>query len=452
MTTKPTQWIVLILGALCLQLAAQSVSQETRNRITLPTAPENRTPEQWTAWQPAPEDEFPWAPRNFWQGWTKVSMGGKKVGIFAAFFVPSHKLEPGELGKTVPSGFGDAGADYLGSRNLEVSGYTGEEMEFVSPNGNGLFFTDPKAGVPTSANFVYFELEKERDRAAYPFLAFFFATPSIDYSDVKPEFDAFLQQVVIRALPASVSGQVTAHSTGIGLGNVKLQLVNAKMNQAAMKTSAIDGTYKFDSLSPGNYYLSIAEAKGFRIPATPSILELRSAQDTVGVNYDLEPEVIASKPERPTKSEMTKESAGLGHWSLGIGYRHRLNDIWGMGVNLRSGNFVPEFAVGLDVGGEGSDTVESSEGRLFLSLGASYFFLSADNAHLGLGLYGMTQLLGSKMMLGAEVPLTVEYFVIPKLSIQASTGVVLTDLTDNTSISVGPQSILSSLGFTWYLK
>ena len=211
---------------------------------------------------------------------------------------------------------------------------------------------------------------------------------------------------------------------------------------------------RFDSLTGGNYYLTLAEATGFKPQAQPVIVELVAGSDTAGIDFMMDqaeaPVVEAKgKPKPKPRPRLEGEPSEL---TLGVGYRHRLNDVWGAGVNLRAGNLVPEFTLGMDVGGESGDTSEVGEGHLFLSLGASYYFLHADNAHLGLGLYGMTQLLGSKTMLGAELPLTVEYFIVPNLSVQASTGVVVTDLADKVSFSVGPQSILGSLGFTWYFK
>jgi hypothetical protein len=136
---------------------------------------------------------------------------------------------------------------------------------------------------------------------------------------------------------------------------------------------------------------------------------------------------------------------------LGIGYRHRLNDIWGVGVNLSHGNWVPELTLGADFSSS-SDTNRHFQNALLASLGVNYFFVSRDRARLGIGLFGTTCISAGKTTLGVELPLTVEYFMTPNLSISASTGFAFSGDSARTHFMLGPKSILGSLGITWYFK
>jgi len=430
-------------------LRAQPVATETRRRIHLPASVKAPGNDDWSEYRSAESEEFPWAPaQQFWQGYISTSKLGQKSGLFIAVFDPHSAMSTNDIHQSAASSFEEDGAYFGESKNMTISGYDAEEMVFGCNKGNGLYFTGGSTG--TSVSFIFVALEKERTTTIHPFLACYFAAPAASFEELRPVFYDYVKKIVIDPLYGSITGRATSQASGVGISGITVQLLSSRTSQTVTRSTQADGTYRFDSLAPGNYYLTLAPTAGFKPQAQPTIIELGAGADTAGIDFRLESaEVPVAEPRAKPKPKPAGPPSEL---RFGIGYRHRLNDIWGAGVNLRAGNFVPEFTLGMDVGGESGDTTEVGEGRLFLSLGASYYFLHADNAHLGLGLYGMTQVLGSRTMLGAEVPLTVEYFIIPKLSVQASTGIVLTDLADKVRFSIGPQSILGSFGFTWYLK
>lgn len=432
-------------------LAAQSQAVNTQNRIHLGSDPVNTDPAKWNDWHSAEAGDFTWTPPGaFWCGFIKNSPNGQKAGIFVAMYTPRGNFGLESFDQTAMDGFSGDGAVMQGRTTLTVSGYPADNLTFTRDAGDGLYFTG--GGTPTTVSVVHVKLEKEKGARMYPFLVFYLAAPTSAFDGVEPEFEKYVESTHIDPLYGSLTGRVTSQVSGIGISGITVQLLDSRTSQTLTRTTQSDGTYRFDSLAGSNYYLTLAQTAGFKPQAQPTIMELPAGTDTTGIDFQLEAAEVPVVQSNAKPKLQPKPAGPPSELRFGIGYRHRLNDISGVGVNLRDGNFVPEFTLGLDVGGEGSDTTEPGEGRLFLSLGASYYFLHADNAHLGLGLYGMTQLLGKKTMLGAEVPLTVEYFIIPKLSVQASTGVVLTDLADSMNLRIGPQSILGSLGFTWYLK
>jgi hypothetical protein len=441
--------LLLAVTLLPAFLRAQPVATETRLRIHLPTSVKTPDNDDWSEYRSAESGEFPWAPaQQFWQGYISTSKLGQKSGLFIAVFDPHSTMSMNDIHQSAASSFEEDGADIGESKNMTISGYDAEEMVFGCSKGNGLYFTGGSTG--TSVSFIFVVLEKEKTTTVHPFLACYFAAPAGSFEDLRPVFDDYVKKIVIDPLYGSITGRATSQASGIGISGIAVQLLSSKTSQTVTRNTQSDGTYRFDSLAGGNYYLTLAQTPGFKPQAQPTIIELAPGADTAGLDFRLE--ATEAPVAEPKVKPNPKPEGPPSELRFGIGYRHRLNDIWGAGVNLRAGNLVPEFTLGLDVGGESGDTTEAGEGRLFLSLGASYYFLHADNAHLGLGLYGMTQVLGSKTMLGAEVPLTVEYFILPKLSVQASTGVVLTDLADKVNFSIGPQNVLGSLGFTWYLK
>jgi hypothetical protein len=434
-------------------LVAQPQAVNTLNRIHLRTDPVNDNPENWSNWRSAEAEEFTWTPPGaFWRGFIKTSSGGSKAGIFVALYTPRGNFGLESFDQTAIDGFAEDGAGMVGRTSLTVSGYAADNLIFSSSSGDGLYFTGRRT--PTTVSVVHVKLEKERGVRMYPFLVFYLATTSSNYDDVVPEFEKFVEATVIDPLYGSITGRVISKASGIGIAGVALQLLDSRTSTTTTRLAASDGGYRFDSLSAGNYYLTRAEVPGFKPQSQPVIIELGAGTDTMGVDFLMEEAAVpvAESKVKPKPKPKPRAEGEAPELVLGIGYRHRLNDIWGAGVNLRAGNLVPEFTLGLDFGGEGSDTTESSEGLFLASLGASYFFLHYDNAHLGAGAYGMVQFLGSKAALGLEIPLTAEYFIVPSLSVQASTGVVVSDLTDKARISIGPQSLLGSLGFTWYFR
>jgi hypothetical protein len=432
-------------------LAAQTQAVNTQNRTHLGPGPVNTEPEKWNDWHSAEAEDFTWTPPGaFWCGFVKTASSGPKAGIFVAMYTPRGNFSLESFDQTAMDGFSEDGAVLQGRTTLTVSGYPADNLTFTGNAGDGLYFTGGRT--PTTVSVVHVKLEKEKGARMYPFLVFYVAAPTSAFDGVESEFENYVESAHIDPLYGSLVGRVTSQASGIGISGIAVQLLDSRTSQTLTRTTQSDGTYRFDSLLGSNYYMTLAQTAGFKPQAQPTIIELTAGTDTTGIDFQLEAAEVPVVATNVKPKPQPKPAGPPSELRFGIGYRHRLNDIWGAGVNLRDGNFVPEFTLGLDVGGEGSDTAEAAEGRLFMSLGASYYFLHADNAHLGLGLYGMTQVLGSKTMLGAEVPLTVEYFIIPKLSVQASTGVVLTALADKVNFSIGPQSILGSLGFTWYLK
>ena len=443
--------LLLAVTLLPAFLRAQPVATETRRRIHLPTSVKAPGNDDWSEYRSAESGEFPWAPaQQFWQGYVSTSKLGQKSGLFIAVFDPHSKMTMDDIHQSAASSFEEDGAYFGESKSMTISGYDAEEMVFGCSKGNGLYFTGGSTG--TSVSFIFVALEKEKTTTIRPFLACYFAAPAASFEELRPVFYDYVKKIVIDPLYGSITGRVTSQASGIGISGIAVQLLSSKTSQTVTRSTQSDGTYRFDSLAGGNYYLTLGQTVGFKPQTQPTIIELAAGADSTGIDFRLESAEVPVAETKVKPKPKPKPEGPPSELGFGIGYRHRLNDIWGAGVNLRAGNFVPEFTLGLDVGGEGGDTNEFGEGPVFLSLGASYYFLHADNAHLGLGLYGMTQVLGSKTMLGAELPLTVEYFIVPKLSIQASTGIALTDLADRVSFSIGPQSILGSLGFTWYLK
>jgi hypothetical protein len=460
-STDKRTWGILLLPVLALLASpaqGQTISQETRNRVTTPATVDNLDPQRWSQWEAAYDGDFPWTPRNFWKGYIKTTPSGKKAGIFVAYFVFQHKLRPGEMQEAVTSGFAEAGAGVSGSAPVNLGDYYGEEVMLESRGGNGLFFNDPDRGVPTSASFVSFELEKERDRDVYPFLAFFFAAPSVDFHDVKPEFDAFLQGSTIQSLPASIAGRVLDQVTGVGVPDVRLQLYNMRTSKVVTGLTNSDGVYRFDSLTPASYNLTVIEATGRKLPLIPTILELASGQDTSGIILKLEP-VVAAVSTTPSPATVKPrpslfESYELPPFRVGLGYRHGLNEFSGIALNARIGDFTPEVGFGLNLLSAGG----YSDHAFAAMAGLHYAPWSSGNAHFGVGLVwtGSWQN-DARFENSFQLPVTAEYFLAPRLSVQASAGPLVNIITAPDSTAsirwlIGPGNLTGSLGFTWYLK
>jgi hypothetical protein len=152
---------------------------------------------------------------------------------------------------------------------------------------------------------------------------------------------------------------------------------------------------------------------------------------------------LPAKPQKPRLGE-TPEASPV---RLGVGYRHRLDDNWGLALNARIWNVVADVSFGCNFWQEDSH----SDNRLFASAGLSYFFLNEDNAHLGAGVVGTGWWLNdTDRKFSLQFPLTVEYFLAPPLSVQASAGLVLTSDTLGHYTTIGPSNLTGSLGFTYY--
>jgi hypothetical protein len=446
-------FILALLAAGCNLIpsfaSAQRISQQTKARISLPSGIRNRDPQRWSDWIPASEGDLPWRSEQLWEGFIKTTPRGKKASFQVGFFLPTYKLKPGEMTGIVTSGFGMAGADNTGSEALSLSDYPAEELTFQSADGNGLFFADPKIGIPTTGSIVVVEMEKEPGRDIYPFLVLFLAAPSADFGDIKPEFDEFVRSVVIKSLPASISGRVTDAKSGAGIPGARLQLFKTRTAKPIESTAGLDGTYRFDSLTPGIYDLAAADNPGYLRPLLPMTVSLTSGQDTTDINLTLEPEPLAAAPVASTKQPRPgSETDVIPHFRFGLGYRHRLDDNWGLALNARVWNVVADVSFGCNFWQEDSH----SDNRLFASAGLSYFFLNEDNAHLGAGVVGTGWWLNdTDRKFSLQFPLTVEYFPTSQFSVQLSTGVVRTCGRDSVNWMIGPANPLGSCGFTWYL-
>ncbi|MEO0109106.1 MAG: carboxypeptidase-like regulatory domain-containing protein [candidate division WOR-3 bacterium] len=377
---------------------------------------------------------------SFLKGFIKTTPGGKKAGIFAGFFVFLHKFRPGEMQEAVTSGFAAAGAGVVGASLVELGDYTGEEVTLTSHGGNGLFFRDPDRGVSTTGSFVSVELEKEAGRDVYPFLTFFFAAPSTDFDDLRPEFEAFLRGVTIRPLPASISGKILALPSRTPLPGVRVQVQDSKTNQTAVVTTAADGSYRFDSLGMRTYYLAVVDAPGYKPFTMPRVIKLTSGQDTTGVDFELEPLAVptAERARHPgAEPVLTREAR------LGLAYRQCLSGIWGIGVNLPMSELVPELTIGGEYAPRGS--------ALLASLGVRYFFSRMGNLRMGAGVVLSSRLAQRGSRFALEIPVTAEYFLHPDFSIQTSVGPYFTTDGHTFESAVGPKHLLGSMGLTWYL-
>jgi hypothetical protein len=441
-----------LFGILASALPAQVVSQATRDRIALLPAPVNRDVARWSEWESALDGDFPWVPRNFWQGFIKTTASGKKAGIFVAFFTPMHKLKPGELGQTVPEGFSDAGAELVSENNFTLSGYSGEEMVFASPGGNGLFFTDPNRGVATSASFIYLEMEKEKDRGVYPFLAFFFAAPTVDFPDVKPEFDAYVQGTIIRKLPASLSGRVVSGLVPTGIPNVPVEVWLQTGGKRSLLTDTA-GSYRFDSLPDGFHYLVLTPVTGYRaLGETQRRIELKSGEDQPVPDFQLEtveqPRTEPTPKPKPKKTET--EVADTPVWpGLGVGFRYRSDGVSELALAARVGRFVPEATFGCDI----VSAAWRKDVRFAATLGTTWYLLNHERSRLGIGLFGSGRWLNdTHTEYALALPLSAEYRLTGELVIQAGIGPCLAWTADTTRFSIGNGRLTGGLGLTYYFR
>ena len=422
-------------------LGAQPVATETRRRIHLPEMVKTMDSEDWSDFRPAEAEEFPWAPsQQFWQGFISTSKVGQKSGFFIAVFDPHSKMSMNDIHQSAASSFEEDGAYLAESRNLTLSGYGAEKMDFGCDKGNGLYFTGGKTG--TSVSFIYVALEKEKSTTIHPFLACYFAAPASSFDELSPVFDDYVKRITIDPLYGAITGRTISRASGIGIAGVTVQLLDSKTSRTITRLSASDGGYRFDSLAGGNYYLTLAEATGFKPQSQPAIVELAAGSDTAGIDFMMDQvEAPVVEPKAKPKPKPIPEGVPSST-EFGIGYRRRLADNWGIGAAARLDVLAPEVTFGLD-----------TSGKLMTSLGASYFFRNEGGLRVGLGLFaglGIEQ--GEQLRWSVELPLTAECLVVHGLSIQASLGPVLSAQGSKQTFSIGPRTMTGSLGFTWYFN
>jgi hypothetical protein len=424
---------------------AQPEAMQSQNRIRLGPDPRNTDSGNWSEWRSAEAEEFTWTPpRAFWRGFVKTSKTGQKTGIFVGIFTPQVDLDPETFNQSAASGFADDGAVMTGEMQMEVSGYAADNLVFSSSGGNGLYFAGGRT--PTTVSVVHVKLEKEKNASFYPFLVFYMATPSAAFGEVEAEFEEFVEATYIQPVYGSISGRVTSRFSGAGIESVEVTLLGAKPNQMSAKTTTADGGWRFDSLTASSYYLTVAAGSEFNAAAQPKTIELASGQDLGGIGFELEPVAapVVVKTQPGPQSE-TFVAIGFG---LGVGYRHRLDNNWGLGVNARIGSFVPEATIGFDLMNHGGQ----SENRVLASLGVHCFFWNSARTHAGLGLVAGGDWLNDKPTWSLQLPLTAEHFVSDRLSVQASVGPFMTFAGDSIHFALGPMRLTGSLGFTWYVK
>lgn len=438
---KPALSALLTVGLVPALLAAQGVALETRRRIALPDAVKAPGSDDWSEYRTAASGEFTWAPpQQFWQGYISTALSGQKSGFFIAVFDPHSKMSLTDIHQSAASSFEEDGAYLSESRNMTLSGYSAEEMVFVCDKGNGLYFTGGKTG--TSVSFVYVALEKEKSTTIHPFLACYFAAPTASFEELSPVFDDFVRRVTIDPLYGTITGRTISRASGIGIAGVTVQLLDSKTSKTIARLTASDGGYRFDSLAGGNYYVTLAEATGFKPQARPTIVELGAGSDTAGIDFFMD-QVEATVPGPKGRPKPKPKPAGEpSEMEFGIGYRHRLADNWGISAAARLGALAPEVTLGLN-----------PSGRLMTSLGANCFFRNQGNLRVGVGLFaGLGIERGEHLRWSVELPLTAEYLITPGLSIQASLGPVFSAQGSKQTFSIGPRTMTGSLGFTWYFQ
>jgi hypothetical protein len=149
----------------------------------------------------------------------------------------------------------------------------------------------------------------------------------------------------------------------------------------------------------------------------------------------------------------TSTSASTSACRFGIGFRQRLDGISGLAVNARIGDFVPDASFDCELD---HDNGRWENDYLSASLGLNYFFLQSHNAHFGVGVTGTDewQVLSDRTF-SVQVPLTVEYFLTSRFSVQAGCGLYVDfrpGEVNSTRFDIGPGSLTGSLGFTWYVE
>ena len=156
-------------------------------------------------WSPASQDEFPWKPQAFVRGWQTTTPTGDRAGIFVAFQSPTYRISNEELFANMSSSLSENfGAD--GWHNLihtrPLSRYNGMWMKFAADAGTGVFF-DADADTPTTAMFIYVQLEPQPESDIWPLLLLFFSAPADAYDELEPGFLEFVKTITIAPPPAS---------------------------------------------------------------------------------------------------------------------------------------------------------------------------------------------------------------------------------------------------------
>ena len=414
---------------------AQPEATETQGRIHLARGPLNTDPRQWSDWQPAKAEDFTWTPpRAFRQGFIKTSRTGQKAGIFVAILTPLSDLALDEFDQTAVDGFAADSARLIERNELAISGYPAHNLLFSSRNGNGLYFTGDST--PTTASVVHVKLEKEKTSEAWPFLIFFMAAPSSKFETAEAEFEQYVQATSVVPVFNSLSGQVLSRATGLGVGGVQVKLTSNRTKVVMTRVTDSTGAYRFDGLVPAGYSVVTSGVKGYAGAAQPKVIQIDPGEDTTGVVLMLDPS--------PSVGESHSDGC-----RIGFGYRRRLDGVWGIAAGARFGGLVPDAGFGCDFVRDG----RYSNRRFFASLSLSYFMLRAGKAHLGLGLAGTGCWADdSPTRYSVQIPMTVEYFPVSRLSVQAGCGPYMAFQGGATEFLVGPQTLTGSLGFTWYVR
>ena len=211
---------ICLLAVFCLlgplPAGGGEILPETMARIAVNEPPAEE------GWEPATADLFPWSPRVFVTGWSKESTRGHS-GIFWAFQRPSYKV-PAE---TLSDNLGQSLAEVYDATavsepdSIVVDGYGGVSMTFAGEGGSGLFFGEGQ--VPTTARFVYVQLEEQSDTGVWPLALFFCAAPTELFDPIARDFESVVASVRIaapgmRAVPPLDAGSAeTVHRAAIAV-------------------------------------------------------------------------------------------------------------------------------------------------------------------------------------------------------------------------------------------
>lgn len=421
---------MLALGILAYAGSVQAItyyaSKATESRVTI------GTPDLGHGWQEFTDPFTVTWPLPLLKGWVKPNLHG--VMQFG-FHATDHELYRDEYERNLGSGFEEEGGYLQSAEGFEVNGYHGKDMIYASKGGDGQF--TGTTGTPTIVRYIFIPFEKEPDRKIWPILVAYCAAPASEFDEVNADFQALLPPK-ITPLPGSVVVRVTDSAFRV-IPNVLITLSRADNSKAAEQALSDSlGSRVFTGLDSGSYTLkAVALADSTLEPYAPD-----AAFDVVS-GRQIEFAVILRKraPKVIAEAEHVRHGASPETLSLGIGYRHRLTDIWGLGFVARIGGLVPELTLGVN------DSMAFGG-----SLGVSYFPIHYDKLWAGLGLFACASAGKGAPNLSFELPLTLEYFVIPPLSVQASVGPIVSKSDSAYKFSFGPRTIVSSLGLTWYPK
>lgn len=180
-----------------IKLRRPPISTETINRLQF-SSPRCSTN---GSWQKVGKLDWPWVSPEYITGWQRDVGTGSKAGIYISIFPAPRAFHPNEYKNSL---YGDFRKEYnalLSSRRFnELDGYQSEEFQINADCGNGLEFRE--GYTPTTQQFNVVQLERFTENSYYePVIIIVFTAPTAYFSQIRPEFQSFLDNFEIAPIP-----------------------------------------------------------------------------------------------------------------------------------------------------------------------------------------------------------------------------------------------------------